>query len=692
MDNRLQRIQGSAERTARALIARTDVRVVVAGDGASYSWRDKTLTVPAFNKEPEDPRLRAAWRGLLDHECGHVLYSDFAAADAWIARAEKVHGAKDFLRIKGFWNAFEDIYMEKRMMGRHVGCEQNIRTKREYLHARTGGAAPTASAFIPENGTTPIGPVIALQQAILRVGNGGMMEAEIADPDIAAAFELCREEIERGYAATTTQECIDAAEALWRKLQQEAEKPEEEQPEPEPGDGKPGDEGEGGGSEEGDSSGAGEQDGDEPGEGGSEEKESDEEGDEGASGGNETGDADSKADKGTERGKGEDGEGEAPAPAGGDKAGQEGDGKGDGEAAGARPGNEFIKGVVRGDFSEMEPLEGYLRRDAVAATGRVYTVSPESAKRDTVETPALDGATQRRFAGIKRAAGLHGKRLASFCEGAFHASRQSVRVGNMEEGEWIDDDALPGLSVGTERERVFANDFCGIDESCFMCVLIDCSGSMGYNRLGGDSTEPGQKAEHAAVMGYVLHDALKACRIPHAVLGFTTPRVCIGTSNPGYSRHSYPRREFIFVPAPGLMSPGTGLGAICGSGNNLDGESVLWAAGYAAEQGRDADRIILIVVSDGEPAGADDGSLDDQYLTDAVERVARSNIEVYGVGIKVEQSILARFYPDKKAQPGRCPTGHVTLDAKGLTDGILRSLAALITRGYGMTRKGGFGT
>ncbi|MEK7764681.1 MAG: hypothetical protein AAB368_00455, partial [bacterium] len=123
--DRLSRIQSAAERTARMLLRGRPTRVVVAGDVASYNWRNDVLSVPAFNAEPEDPRVNAAWRGLLDHECGHVLYSDFVAAEAWVSVRSR---DSDFPRLQMFWNIFEDLYMERHMMGRFVGSKPNIAT------------------------------------------------------------------------------------------------------------------------------------------------------------------------------------------------------------------------------------------------------------------------------------------------------------------------------------------------------------------------------------------------------------------------------------------------------------------------------------------------------------------------------------------------------------------------------------
>ena len=115
----------------------------------------------------------------------------------------------------------------------------------------------------------------------------------------------------------------------------------------------------------------------------------------------------------------------------------------------------------------------------------------------------------------------------------------------------------------------------------------------------------------------------------------------------------------------------------------------MWAARYAADHGGQYDRVILMVIADGLPAGADCDKIEGPYLRETVEQIARAGIEVYGIGVGISNwRTFSAYYPDRRAVPGRAPTGAVEIKSGlGLTDGVLRQLTGLLTRGYGLTRR-----
>ena len=87
MTIKLEALESAAERTARALVRRPDVKVVSSGNAAAWQWSTKTLFVPAYSVR-EDATDAHVWafRGVLDHECAHVVHSDCESLDCRVAR------------------------------------------------------------------------------------------------------------------------------------------------------------------------------------------------------------------------------------------------------------------------------------------------------------------------------------------------------------------------------------------------------------------------------------------------------------------------------------------------------------------------------------------------------------------------------------------------------------------------------
>ena len=622
--NRMSALQSAAERTARILLRRTDVRVVVGGEGASYNGATNTLTVPAYGGDVADPVLMNAWRGLLDHECGHAEHTDFGVLGDHLRRWEARHGVGDAVRMKEIANVYEDLWMERAWTVDHKGSRVHLDTKRRYYHAKTGGKSVTDPAYTPKGGRT-MGAFGALLQALLRVGNG-LMTIDEVHPDTRLVLLACKAAIEEGWSAFSTDEACKAAEATWAAIEAAAEPP----PSPvEP----------------------------------------------------------------------------PPSPVEGQPLSVEGQ-----PVAALCAGGDWTPCPTEGEVIGNE----YLR----SAPSHPYTVHPAAAATDKVKTfDAHERFTARVALGsLRAAAGPSAAKLAGMMQSAIKASKQAFRVGGLEDGDDLDDDYLVDVALG--RTPRFASDFRAVSESAYVGVLVDCSGSMGSSATTwgcaacntrasaagvcstcGASLRPqiSSKAGYAAATAIMLHDALRACRVPHFVAGYTTcrggtrdPNPCRADGRRTWSRAKNALCTFLFVPDPGLHDDGAALPYIDGHNNNLDGESVMWAARYAAEHGRDYDRVILFVVADGFPSGADDHMVEADHLADTVERVAQAGIEVYGVGIGMgsQWSAFQRFYPDNRGGRGRAPTGHVRVDAvAGLTDNLLREMTALLTRGYGTSRR-----
>jgi cobalamin biosynthesis protein CobT len=321
---------------------------------------------------------------------------------------------------------------------------------------------------------------------------------------------------------------------------------------------------------------------------------------------------------------------------------------------------------------------------------------------------------------MKDAAGPTVSKLANRLRMAVKSMKQTMWVGALDDGDELDPDATPMIALGSSDPNVFRRQFKRLEESTFVCVLVDLSGSMGNNeperrcpKHGASRAKKAQACSHkdsagkkcgetlryvsnnkagqAAITAMALHESLRLCGIAHTVLGYRTgwSRAVNAYGGPTYwSRHSCAVETHIFVPAPGLSDDGAALPYITGGGCNADGESVMNAARYAAEKARGHDRMIMLVVADGLPSGADDPEIEGRHLKDQVERVADAGIEVYGVGVGIRDTdAFASYYPNVRVSGNRAATGHVLLDnVAGLSDTVLRRLTDLLLQSTGFAR------
>lgn len=632
---RMRALENAAERTARALLRRRDVRVVI-GQSASYDGESKILTLPTLAAEPATPILANAWRGVLDHEVGHAEHSDFSVLRREIDKWRRRHGDSDTARMKVLANVFEDPWMERAWSAENPGSRAHFAASREYWHARTGGIAITDPGFVPPGGSRPMGAFGAFTQAVLRVATGSMRMDEVHTAT-RELMDRCMPQIEAGWAAFSTSEACSAAEALWARMEEIAAEAEEAA------------------------------------------KQAAEEGG-GPGGGADT----------------------VPAGAGGDPHG--------------------APEAVGGEWGECPGIGEVVGKAVGAGLPRGgYTVDPASAAKDRVidYDPKRRSSGRASLVGLRAAAGPAAAKLTALLRQAVRASRQSLVVGGLEDGEDLDEAAVASIATRSGQTDVFATEFRQIVESSFVCVLVDCSGSMGsstpqphckvhglrYREEGTCKTDGcGQPlrlavsdpAGHAAITAMALHDALRGAKIPHAVLGHTT-HGSTARDNPRdrgglfrWSRQHDSLEMHVFVPAPGLNDDGAAIPFITGRNNNLDGEALLWAARYAADRGGPYDRVILLYVADGLPAGADDDVAEKAHVLDSVDRIAKAGIETYGIGVGMgyQWDTFKEFFPDRREVRGRAPTGHTKVDnADGLTDGVLRELTGLLTRGYGQSRR-----
>ena len=107
------------------LLSGKNIPVAEYGDTAYVRYNKKgepvMVNIPSI---PDDasPALMNAIRGFLDHEVGHLLFTDEKVV-------KKMRNTKAF----GLWNALEDVYIERRMSEVFTGSRRNLLSTRNLM-------------------------------------------------------------------------------------------------------------------------------------------------------------------------------------------------------------------------------------------------------------------------------------------------------------------------------------------------------------------------------------------------------------------------------------------------------------------------------------------------------------------------------------------------------------------------------
>ncbi|MFH3461548.1 porphyrin biosynthesis protein [Klebsiella pneumoniae] len=107
------------------LLSGKNIPVAECGDTAYVRYNKKgepvMVNIPSI---PDDasPALMNAIRGFLDHEVGHLLFTDEKVV-------KKMRNTKAF----GLWNALEDVYIERRMSEVFTGSRRNLLSTRNLM-------------------------------------------------------------------------------------------------------------------------------------------------------------------------------------------------------------------------------------------------------------------------------------------------------------------------------------------------------------------------------------------------------------------------------------------------------------------------------------------------------------------------------------------------------------------------------
>lgn len=145
-----------------------------------------------------------------------------------------------------------------------------------------------------------------------------------------------------------------------------------------------------------------------------------------------------------------------------------------------------------------------------------------------------------------------------------------------------------------------------------VCLLVDCSGSM-----------QGRKFNMACCAAGAFSGALKPLNIAHTVLGFTNTRVqddpMVWVFSDFNERISEDQLISRFDRASGCLW------------ENTDGDALAYAQ-YVLSL-RKEKRKVLLVISDGDPAGRDEAGDIRAYTKQMVQDIEKSKIDVYGIGL-----------------------------------------------------------
>ena len=170
-------------------------------------------------------------------------------------------------------------------------------------------------------------------------------------------------------------------------------------------------------------------------------------------------------------------------------------------------------------------------------------------------------------------------------------------------------------------DRVFRKHVVSDVVDTAVCLLVDCSGSMS-----------GRKFETACSGAGALAECLKPLNIPYTTLGFTNTQdreePIIWIFNDYGERIALPELVDRFSKASGCLW------------QNSDGDAIAYAT-HTLRQ-RKEKRKVLIVLSDGSPAGRDWAGDIDAYTLHTVQHAEQTGIDVYGVGI--QDTNVQRFY------------------------------------------------
>ncbi|MFC3286036.1 cobaltochelatase CobT-related protein [Litchfieldella rifensis] len=301
---------------------------------------------------------------------------------------------------------------------------------------------------------------------------------------------------------------------------------------------------------------------------------------------------------------------------------------------------------------------------------RVFTTAFDSevAAGTLVRSALLEEYRERLDARIA-AQGINLRRLArQFTARLSLPQRDGWRFGE-EEGQ-LDGRRLAQLITSPAERRLFRREQYKPRADCLVSFLIDCSGSMKAH------------SEALAMLIDQLARALDMAGVTTEILGFTTGAWGGGRAQQEWLRRGRPRhpgrlnevRYLVFKDAERPWRRARrDIGALLKRDlyrEGIDGEAVEWAC--ARMRGREEQRRILVVLSDGSPSDSATNLANDRfYLDNHLKEVVshhecQGDIEILGLGVGLD---LSPFYRH-----------HLVIDlAQSLDNALCDEVAGLLT-------------
>ena len=130
----MKNLENTIEKVGKIMAKNHSIHVICRGN--SCHTDGKTIALPALPDEIP-PELERAIQGYLDHECGHILHSDFDL----IKPFKETYGEKGF----NILNIIEDARVNRAMGANYLGSGLNIKAANEYVHKKIIEAGSAAN-------------------------------------------------------------------------------------------------------------------------------------------------------------------------------------------------------------------------------------------------------------------------------------------------------------------------------------------------------------------------------------------------------------------------------------------------------------------------------------------------------------------------------------------------------------------
>ena len=624
-----------------SMLTEKKVKVTQRGAKASVSYNRVTGAPESVNlpyiPEDADDVFCSAVEGFLDHEVAKVLYSDFN-------QIKKVKGSN----LEGVFNLIEDAFVERKMQDTFRGSGQNLESVGSfYLNKVT----------TPNLRNEPDKAQKHLLAPAIRALSGQTLYKEFmedkwgfVEPIMSKAGEYLARELPK---IASTADSVRIATEFKRLIEQEEIEPDDE-------------------NEGGQDSNGGQSESSKSSKGGEGEEGSDGEGGEGSEGGENSEGGESPDGEGGGSDESADGEGE------GSEAGGEGEGEGDEES----------KSGADAKGEDKKSSKGKSRKSKETGRGSDPTVNESNGPDGKATADWRDIADQEKFdASLSKSLTMMSVReiketdypvwsrdfdfigdvqiediCHSWSDGMIKRLENAVdhMVGPMQKeieriiaaqsrAHWsyghrsgrLNASALSRM-VAFNDERVFRRRHEGQTKDVAVSLVIDCSGSMGQNG----------KITVAAQTAYGLASVLDRVKVACEVIGFTTKGTLPNDAHREAAELgiSWGRYDRLYMPVFKSFDKRFGteearkMAALSDAkfmSSNIDGECVEIAAERLLK--RKEKRKIMIVLSDGQPAGHGRMDILCGHLRQVVRKISSAGIEVFGIGI--DSHAVKDFYP-----------------------------------------------